>query len=355
MPVYPSATNTWIPSWDATGQVIGFCRSPKNFRINDYAAFRPAKKMVGVYLKYDSLQFVRVPTDDEFTWADGGERPSGNNNLLGFDFLEYATQRRDFPVTLGNLSVAQTDWPIMAAHSQMTMSQAMTSLTRRALNVLEATANWGSNFGTATALGGGLWLGSTVANGFIRKTIDQVVVNILLTTNGLVTPDQIRMILAPATAKAIAEAPETIDYLKQSPFAMAQVMGDVPGKNRLFSLPDVLYGVSVEVETATVEPNRKGATSGRAFVKDSNKVVFATKQDMGTADFVGDKNTLPNMSTFQIFYYGEQGETDAKNGLVTVETWDDVRNKRMEVHCVQNTIEKMVASESGYLVTNVLS
>lgn len=356
MPVYPSATNTWIPSWDATGQVIGFCRSAKNFRINDYLSFRPAKKMVGVYLKYDSPHFVRVPTDEEFIWPDGGERPSGNNNTMGFDFVEYATQRRDFPVTLGNLTAQQADWPIMAAHAQMVMSQAMTSLTRRTITVLEATGNWGTHFGTATALGGGLWLGSTVANGFIRKTIDQVVVNILTDTNGLVTPDELWMIVAPAGAKSIAEAPETIDYIKQSPFAMAQVKGDVPSRNKLFSLPDQVWGVNLMVETATVEPSRKGAASTRAFVKNSNSAVILTKQQMGEADFVGDHNTLPNMSTFQVFYYGETGDTDGKGaGLCVVETWDDVRNKRQETHVVQNTIEKLVSSESGYLITNINS
>jgi hypothetical protein len=359
MPAFPGVANTWVPSWEATGQVIGFCMDPKKFKCNQYLTFRPAKKMTGLFLELDSSQFIRVPTDDEYAWPDGAERPNGNNNLMGFDFREYSCQRRDFPVTIGNLTLEQTDWPILAIHSQMVMSQAMVSLTRRSLNVLETSGNYpASNVATATALNGGLWTlaNLTAANAYIRRAFNAVVTAILASTNSVVRPENVCAVLPPAIAQRISESDEIRDYLKQSPFALAQVRGDEPSANgALYNLPDQLYGVNVVVEDARVETARKGATSAAAFLKNGNTIVFTSKQEVIKGDFVGDKSTLPNFSTYQVFYYGEQGVTDAVSGQLVIETWDDVRNKRKEIHVVQNTAERMVAGGSGFLLTNVLS
>lgn len=356
MSAYPGPSNTWVPSWEATGQVIAFARNPKKFKVNDYVAFRPAKKMVGLYLELDSDQFARVVTSDEFTWADGAERPSGNNNLIPFDFREYRCKRYDFPVTLGNLTVEQADWNVMAFHSAMVMQQAMTAFTKRVVDVIDSATEFSGQTDTATNLGGGKWDVATTALPYIRKTVDAVIEAILKGTGAMVTADELRMVIGPTGARRMAESQELLDYLKQSPYAMAQVRGEDPGaRNNHYGLPNKMYGVEIVIEDAVRVSTRKGASSTtKDFIKDSDKVTFLSKQDALPGDQVGDAPT-PNFSTVQAFYYGEQGDTNDKSGYLVVETWDDVRNKRKEVHVVQNIAEKLVAKKSGYLVTDILT
>src|SRR5262245_57125273 len=58
--VEPSPTNTYPPSWDATGQVITFIRNADKFPLNSYCTYRPATTMQGLYLYLDGDQGARV-------------------------------------------------------------------------------------------------------------------------------------------------------------------------------------------------------------------------------------------------------------------------------------------------------
>ena len=82
MAVIPSATNTWVPNWEATGQIIAFCRNPKEFRINDYVAFRPAKKPIGLYLTLDTTQNRRVTAIDVYLNRTGATIDESGGNIL---------------------------------------------------------------------------------------------------------------------------------------------------------------------------------------------------------------------------------------------------------------------------------
>lgn len=358
MPTYPSGTNTWVPSHEATGQTIAFFRNPKRFKFNDYVSFRPANKMVGLYLELNPDDPARVVTDEEYVWPDGAERPSGNNNLNGFEFKEYRTIRRDFAFTLGNLSVEQASWDIIASHTALVMQQAATLLTMRIVEQIEdTTTNFSSYTSTATSLAGGKWSAATTTNPYVMKTFNGAVNEITKNTNSMVGAGEICCVMSPTVAKALKESAELIDFLKQSPEAYAQVTGSKPGKNTMFGLPDQIYGVDIVVEDAVRVSTRKGITQTRAYIKNGTDVTFLSKKDALPGDQVGDFPT-PNFSTFQVFYYGENGETSKPDGsgmgLISVETWDDVRNKRKEGHAVMNTAEKVVAARSGYVVTAVL-
>lgn len=364
---YPSGFNTWVPSWEATGQVIAFIRNPNKFGINNYVAFRPARKSVGLYLEFDLDHPQRSLSLDQMAWPEGAERPGGEHNLAGFEYKEYRTIRRDLAVTLGRQTIAQTDWPILGYHSALVMQQAMTALTRQVITVLDTAANWGTYTAAATALGSGAgkWTSANATPGDanylnIKKTINQVALNILKTTGGMVRKENLWMVLAPETAKIISETAEIVDYLKQSPFSMAQVRGDAPNRNVLFGLPEMLYGVNIQVEDAVYVSTKKGETLSRSFIKDPDKVVFVSKIDDLPGDEVGDAPT-PNFSTFQCFHYSENAADGSPSrggnasGLLVVETWEDVRNKRTEAHVTWQTAEKLVAPSSGYLVTDVLT
>jgi hypothetical protein len=72
---YPGSYNTWVPSWEATGQVIALIRNPSKFSINNYVAFRPANKQVGLYLEFDLDHPARSLSLEQMMWPDGDRAP----------------------------------------------------------------------------------------------------------------------------------------------------------------------------------------------------------------------------------------------------------------------------------------
>jgi hypothetical protein len=364
---YPGSYNTWVPSWEATGQVIALIRNPSKFSINNYVAFRPANKQVGLYLEFDLDHPARSLSLEQMMWPDGAERPSGEHNLAGFEYKEYRTFRKDLAVTLGNLTLAQTDWPILAYNSGVIMQQGMTALTRQTLGVLDTTSNYGTNTDTAVNLGSGAGkfeLANTIAGDAnylnIKKVFNNVAIKILLASNSMVRKENLWCVLSPDAARIMSQAHEIVDYLKQSPYAMAQVRGDLPNRNILFGLPEMLYGINLQVEDAMYVSSQKGATVVRTFAKAQDGLIFVSKMDELPGDQVGDV-PVPNFSSYQVFYYSENMK-DAPaaargngRGLLTVETWEDVRNKRTEAHVTWNTAEKFVAPTTAFYVQDAFS
>lgn len=371
----PSSTNVFVPSWEATGQVVGFIRSEEDFRLNRYVAWKPATKPVGLYLTLESEQAIRVPTDEEFAWADGEARPEGNNNLMGFDYKTYRTERRDIPFTLGNRMRAACPWDVVGLHATMAMSQEMTRITWRALAVLQATGNWGTHTGTAEAVSGvtgGFFDTSTTAQNVIQKALYNAYAAILADTNSVVQAKEVVVVISPDVARRMRTAPEITDYIKGSPFALAQVRGELPNPNVEFGLPATLFGFDLIVETAQRVSTRKKADGSftRAYIKD-NSVLMVAKRDALPGEYASDQKTgITNFSTFQIFYYvgesqGGRGEKAEKwvqeDGTETggfpfvVETFEDTKNRRLDGHVVSDLGLTMVARESGYLITGVLS
>jgi hypothetical protein len=367
---FPSGTNTWMPSWEATGQTIAFIRNPAKFRINDYVHFRPATKPVGLYLEYDLDGVGRSLSLDEMGWADGAERPTGEHNLDGFEFKEYAAIRRDLGFALGDQAVKNAAWPILAFHSASLMQKAMTALTRQVLLVLDATGSWGSNTATVetlvgTGAGTQYWDNSNATPGDanymnIKKTFNTVLLKIQKNTFGMVDAGQIKCVVSPTAAAAMAQSAEIVDFLKQSPFALAQVRGDISNRNIRYGLPEKLYDVDIVVENCSYTDSVKGQTATRAWAKNDDQAIFMSKVEGLPGDQVGDA-PVPSFSTFQVFYYTDRVEADitkggdGTSGLLTVETLPDIRNKRTEGHVVWQTAEKMVAPTSGYLVQDILA
>lgn len=358
MPFTPVGShNGYIPSWEATGQIIKFMRSPDAFPINNYIAFRPATKMQGVYIEINSKNAIRVGNDTDYMWPDGAERPIGRDNRLEFQFKPYRCERQNFAADpIGDLTVQQSDWPVMATRAEQSATQGMTLLTKKCVNYLDNSSNWGSNVATATALGGGFIGAGTSTNPILRKLFGDVVRRIKLGTNATMGRAQISCVLDPVQALAIASSAEFHDYLKGSPDAKAQVEGRQPNYNIDYQLPEVLYGVKIVVEDTVIENAKVGATSSTAFVKDSNKMFFTYKVDGIKGDFVGEtQKQTANFSTFQLFYCGKSGTKEDGTGLVEVQYYYDVRNERTMIDVVMSTDPRMVAVETGFMVTNTLS
>lgn len=370
---YPGFSNTFVPSWEATGQTIAFIRDPAKFKINEYVAFRPATRSVGLYLEYDFVEPARNLSLDQMGWAEGAERPTGTQNLAGFEYQEYATKRRSLTFPLGDQTVAQTPWPIVAAQTATLMQKAMTALTRQTLEILDTSSNWVKDsvnyYGTVEALIGSGSGTQYLDNGNVtpadanylnlKKAINEVCNRIWLATNGTVTRDMIRMVISPTAARKISESAEIVDMLKQSPHAYGEVMGNLPNLNQQYGLPQKLYGVRVVVEDCVFTSNPKGATATKSFVKNDDTAIFLTVQNSMPGDQVGDV-PIANFSTYQQFYYSDRNESDIASGitgggLLTVSSLPDLRNKRTEWFVDWQTAEELVAIPSGFLLTDILA
>lgn len=346
--VEPGPTNSYPPSWDATGQIITFIRDPNRFRLNDYTKFRPATTMQGLYLYLDGDQGARVVDDAAFDWADGAERPKGSDQLAQFRYEPYICQRKDYPYVLGNLTRKQCPWQLEAAQAALVMQQAMTNRTKRVMNLLEDADNWEDNHETANNLSGGAgyWGDSDPDLLAIRKTVNEVVLRIEKGTNGMVHEDQLRLVVNPEAAKEVGESKEMSDYVKNSVWAKSTIEGSLFNRNRPYNLPPVLYGLETVVENAVIVTSRKGASAvAKSFCKAKTSAVVCSMVDALPGDQVGQFPT-PNFSTFQIFHY---------DGLLKMMTWEDVRSERLEGHCTEIYTEKMVAPLAGYLVEDILA
>lgn len=344
-----SGSNGFLP--EATGQVIAFIRKPETFRLNQYVQYVETPKVIGVYAELGRDEPVRVPTDAEFAWEDGDERPAGDYHQVPFQWTEFRTYRRDYPWRLGWQAIEQAGggWKPKAVHAAMAASKAMTNRAIRVITLMEATANWGDNTATANTLnsGKGKWgTGSDDPNSpnyfAIGASLLEAARRIELATNGVVTIDQLKLVVSPGLAIAMSKTAEIRNYLRESPFAMAQVKGDSPNMNKTYGLPSHYQGFEVVVEnTVKVTERAKAsgtqATTARVFAKADTSACIVSR--VGGID--GDYGA-PSFSTIQCYHHG---------GLLKVSAFDDARNERVDGHVEENFKEVVAASPSGFLIT----
>jgi hypothetical protein len=364
----PSSTNTFVPDWEATGQLVQFIRDPKKFPINDIVAFRNALKPVGLYVAFESEQAIRVPTKEQFSWPDGMPRPEGNNNLMGFEYRGYKTERMDIPFTLGNRTRANCPWNIVGAHSSMSLSQYMTLITWDCFGFLQEDANWETaagvdHYDTAVALGEGFWDEGSVEFPYMQRGLYEAFQRIKDDTFSVVSKDDVRLVLGVEAARKIRTSQEILAYIKGSQFAMQQIRGEIANRNQDFDLPERLFGFEVVILDSQRVTSLKNAnrTYDREYIMDPNTALLMSKQEALPGDYVSDSGSIPNFSTFQVFcYVGEDGKNTADGRETggfpfTVETFEDTINRRMSGHVVGDWGLEMVAPESGYKINQILS
>lgn len=347
---FPSPTNAFVPSWEATGLVIQFVRSPSRFKLNEYVQKRPTTKPVGLYLKLDGATPIRVVTDEEFAWEDGDELPLGNTNIAPFEYAEFRCYRRAYPWTLGWQTIKNASWQVRAAQSQIVMMQAMTNRTKRLMTILETAGTWGSNTATATDLNAGAGKWDTASDDpadpnylAITKSINEAVRRIFLATNAMVAYEDLRLILSPGTAIAMSETPEIRNYLRESPFAMAQVRGeDRTARNNAWGLPNKYAGVELVVEDAPIVTTRQNAamTASPAFIKGDDNAILVSRPGGIDGPEVGG----PSFSTVQWFHF---------DGELRVKSFQDELNEREVGAVVEQYKEVVAAPQSGFLITDI--
>lgn len=342
--VYPSSSNTFVPSHEASGGlIIGFSRNPKKFKLNQYIKLVPVKQGQGYYLSITAEEAARVISSNlaDYVWYDGQEAPMGNDHTESFQFIKFITTRYNYGFNLGQKAIDQATWPILSVHAGFMAQKAMTARTISTINTLTTASNWGSSTATAASLGGGGWDLSGASDKFIRKTFNNVCENVLQQTIGVVQREDLLVVFNPHDARRTAESEELRDYLKQSPFALAEVRGDVESQNGQWGLPNSLYGVKIVVEDAVKVTSRKGAaTKTVGYCLPSTNAIFLARP----GSLLGMEG-IPEFSTAQIFVYEE----------MSVETLQDVNNRRTVGRVIDDFAVALTASASGYYVTAITS
>jgi len=177
--VYPSSYNTYVPDHNATNQmVIDYARNINKFAVNKYTQVIPVKKQTGFYLEMTVEEAGRILQTDlrNVLWPDGSPAPEGNDGTESFIFQEYRTDRRAWPVLLGDLTIDQASWNILAQHSSIKARQAMTARTQLAVTALTTATNYDASHRLAiTSITGntGRWDQSTTARQDIKRSLNE--------------------------------------------------------------------------------------------------------------------------------------------------------------------------------------
>ena len=365
-PGFPSSTNVFIPNFDSSGRLVtGYSRNPSKFHFPKYVKYVKTDLTVGLFLKISAQESARVVTVQEYEWPDGQVRPDGSHGLEQFMFQEFRTHRYDYPFAVGWMTKNQAVWPIIEAHAQIHAQKLMTARTIRMMTVATTASNWtiagtrpdtgtattldadltADHTSTATALAGGFFDQGTSTVPYLKIGLDKIAVLINKETLGSVEQDSLMVIGNPNQARLLAESPEVHEYIKGSYWAQEELIQGLQPNNR-YGLPSSIYGYPFLVENAVKVTSRKIANSNysaptKAFaMPDQNLLVIARP---GTLEGV---YGAPDFSTLTMFYYEDE---------MTLETFDDPRNRRTEGHLVENTAEILTSPLSGFFVTSSTS
>jgi hypothetical protein len=325
--------NTFVPTFsEATGLIqTEFTRNVKSFAVNRYSKLVPVSTVSGYYLKINSDEAVRVIDEKDFRWAYGEDRPTGINN--DFDFAQFTTKRfeRGFHIPYETAKVAA--WDIVAQHARSRATQLMTLRTNRVVTALTTTGNWGSN---TSASGTAFGSGPAYTNGNIQKLFQTAVEKIMVATGGAVQPSDLVAVMSPKTAHAMSQSAELKDLIKYT--QGVQLMQGAGNYSRYGLVPQ-LFGIGdIVIEDAVKVTNQKGATRAADYILGLNAVVFVSRPQ-GLVGVEGGSN----FATVTNFVYED----------MTVETFDDPRNRRTVGSIVDNSAIEITAPLAGWYIVDI--
>jgi hypothetical protein len=335
----PGGSNTYVKNHQATGNlVISYSRNPKDFPLNRYVQIREVKKDSGFYLQITAEEAGRVVGGNlsEFVWPDGADRPRRNAGHEQFRFVDYRTERFDFDFTLGYKAQNQADWDVRETGAATKSQQAMTARTRAVQSTLADETNWdASHIVAVDAIPGcqDSWELSTTQRGDIKKSLNYGTQVIQKETLSVVKKKDLQLVMNPVTAARIGESAEIRDYIKGSEDAWKQVIGQ-EGLYSEYGMPNALYGYEIVVEDAVMVTSPRGAaTVVRSWVAPDG-IAYLLARPGGLVSSGGG----PSWSTIMLLMFEE----------MTVETFDDDKNRRTEGDVVEDYAPAMTAPVSGF-------
>lgn len=342
---FPSSQNVFVRNHEASGKlVIDFARNPNKFALNRYVQVIPVKQVAGYYLKMTVEEAGRIQQSDlkDFIWYDGDPAPEGRDNLESHAWLPFSTTRYAYPVPLGHRMIAQASWDMIAQYSSIKARQAMTARTQKVINVLTTAGNWdASHTIDVEDIPGmsGNWSQSTVARQDLKRSLEYAALQIMKDTLSAVEPEEdLHLVIGPEDAAELSQTQEIVDHIKHSPEALAQVKGELKGRNTIFGLPDKIYGFPLEIEKTVKVTSKRGATAVRQFILPKGSALLLARP--GALEGVAG---APSFSTVSLFAYEE----------MTAETLTDPNNRRTQVRVVEDIEAYLTASASGFYFQNV--
>ncbi len=341
---FPSSHNVFVKDHNATGKlVVDFSRNVNSFAVNKYCQIVPVDKVAGYYLEMTVEEAGRILNADlsNFAWADNADAPEDSDGTESFQYKEFRARRYKYGFRLGDRTVDQSTWDIVAQHGALKAQQAMTARTQKAITLLTTAGNWDATHTSAVAsISGntGNWGASTTARQDIRRSLNFAANIILQDTLAAVDPADFILVISPGLAKEMVETQEIQDFIKGSPAAYASVKGDLADQNKniAYGLPTQLYGYELVIEKTVKTTSRKGATKATSFVL-ADATPFMVSRPGGLEGQYGS----PSFSTCTIFIKEE----------MTVETLHDVNNRLTRGRVVEDFDPILTANVSGFLFT----
>lgn len=342
---YPTGASTHVQSFGRDSLLIDFSRNQKDFSVNKYMQIVPVQKTTDLFLRMGIDECARIINGDlaEFAWPDAADRPSGSDGTEQFTFLPYMTKRYLFNAYLGRIAQSNADWDIVQQHARIKAAQAMTARTVRTVTVMTTVGNYDAShtidvttISDESGANSGDWGAGTVANGNIQRSFNYAANKIKMDTNSTVKPEDLVVVMSPTCARTIALTQEVKDYMKGSYEAGKVVRGEESWSNKTWNLPPELFGYPIVIEDAVKVTTRKGGTQTRSYAMPDAKP-FMCSRIGGLEGIAG----APNFSTGVIFVFSQDD--------MSMETFDDVRNRRTEVSVVDHFDVQLVAPVSGFL------
>ena len=348
---YPSGSNTFVPSFEATHLIVSATRDPGEFKLAKWMQYVPVDERVFYYLKLDLDEPARVVTSQEYEWAPGQAAPN-YDNIGTFQFVQASTIKYAYPWVLPEEALDQAAWDIKSSQMGIVQSKMMTNRTILASSLLQTSSNWPStNTDLANNLNGGAGKWNTASDDpasayflAIRKSLVAAMTASILYTNATMKWKDFKLVISPPLANILGNSAEIYNYVKGSPDAQDRQLG----KNNTtgeFNAPPEYANVELVVEDAVKVTTRPNATSGfgvgatRGWVwQDANPILVARKGGL-VAQYGGNA-----LATTQMYFYRE----------AQVYTKSDPDNERMMGRVVDDLKTLLPFPQSGYSIQQVV-
>jgi len=339
----PASSNTYVPVALAKDKlVVDFARDPKRFKVAQYTQVVPVERDTGYYLYLDPDEAGRILNSDarDFVWYDGADARRSHAGTQEFEFRPYRTQRYILDFQIGWKAARQASWEIVARHAAAKAQQAMTLRTQLAANVLLDPTQYASDHVINATSAHGAWSTSpTSGTGAfaILNTLTAAAEKILDDTLGMVTKDDLVLVMGSGLAKKIAAATELTEMIKyQAGFDFLR--GASERTNVSYGVPESLYGFKVVVDETRKVTSKKGGTRAVSSIWPDNQAVLLARP----GGMEGAANVI-NFAACCLFMYEE----------MTVEQKDDPDNRRISGRVVEDYDVRMVAPAAAVLITNI--
>lgn len=361
--VHPGgAPNTYVPSTEATHNlIVDFSRNVQSFALNKWLHIVPVTKMVGLYTRMTVEEAGRLlsATGLNRLWLLGNDAPEHRGETEKFAFPTYRTNRYNFGFRIPKETAEEAAWDILAQHGRIIAQQAMTLRTQNAVTLVTTVGNWPAantidvDSIPSMASSPAQWDVSTTARLSIKKAIRYGLQVIQKETLGGIKLGDVKLLVGPELAGAMAESQEIADFVKGSPDAIRYLKNEL-GPNAMYGLPQYLYGVEIIIEDAVKTASRKGASSiTKEYVMGGDKACLLYRaggsggKSGGNDGLVGpeDSNAAPTFSTVTCFMKEE----------MTVETKYDDGNRVHKSRIVENYDIELTAPVSGFLFQDLLT